>query len=165
MRAFCLLLVVILTGCASTQYQADPTAVRFISVSFSGGPGPSGGGYLADGRFLVESSFEVKAGGHVHESQTKTELTPAQWSAFWRAVDELGIERWRPRYSSDGMEDTVSDTPRWSVDLRRGGKSFHSEGDAAGPQVGHPSRRTLSPGAVDELSRIFARFAKVSPLS
>ena len=162
MRAVCLLLVFVLTSCAGVSYQPDPTAIRFISVSFSGGPGPSGGSYFADGRFLV-SSFEDKGGGHLHRSQTRTELTPAQWSAFWHTVDELAIQRWMPRYSSDGMKVTVSDTPQWSVDIRRDGKSFHSEGDAAGPQVGHPGRRTLSPTAVDGLSSIFARFATVSP--
>lgn len=160
MRALWLSLVIVFAGCASALYQADPAAPRFLSVSSSGGPGPSGESYFADGRFLVRESSDIGPDGHIRRTQTKFKLTPAQWSEFWRAADGLAIQRWKPQYTSAGLTGTVTDSPGWSVDFRNGSKSYHSEGDLAGPEAGHPERRVLSPTAVNELFHVFERFAK-----
>ena len=158
MRAFLLLLSLILIGCAHTAYNPDPVAARTVSVY--GGGGLSGGWRcVADGRFLVSESYESDGhGSYPLHRRTKTSLSPVEWSEFWRSIDALRIERWKSRYSTEGMGVTICDAPGWTVDLRKGGKSFHREGEAAYPRLADPRHRTLDGEAVNRLFEIFKHY-------
>ena len=51
--------------------------------------------------------------------------TAAEWSQFWRAVDEAGVRRWRPQYLAEGVMDGTG----WA--LRIGGGAFHVESNGS----------------------------------
>lgn len=55
--------------------------------------------------------------------------TAEAWRAFWTAVDEAGVARWRARYAAEN----VVDGNGWSLRLEAGGVRVESEGSNAYP--------------------------------
>jgi hypothetical protein len=155
-----LLACLFLAGCVHTAYQTDAAAPRLIRVFFGGFFGNES--YVADGQYIVEGSYENRGGKYVLRKQTKTSLTPAQWQEFWRAIDAVGVKQWRPRYSAEGMLE-VTDSPHWSVEVRRDGQTIRSQGDSAYPRLNDPRQRTQNDAALQHVLSVFHHFASTSP--
>lgn len=60
---------------------------------------------------------------------TRRVPTQQQWTAFWAAVDEAGVARWRERYFAEGVVDGVG----WSLRIVAGGRVVDSAGANAYP--------------------------------
>ena len=160
MRALFCLLMLGLGGCVHVPYKSDSTAARTVKVE-SGGGLEGGERWIADGYFLVRESYRFDGlGDFPLRKQTRSVLTSGQWGELWRAIDGLALESWNAHYSMRSLGINVTDSPGWSVDLRRRGKRYHCEGDAAYPQLGNPRHPTRDSAAVQRLFNLFERFSR-----
>ena len=88
-----------------------------------------------DGKQLVYESFISG-----YEERLQTHITPsdAQWSRFWRTMDDIEVWSWSERYQPGSrFEPTaeIRDGMHWSLSLRRSGRSVESAGDNSGPSA------------------------------
>ena len=86
-----------------------------------------------DGEELVYESFEP---GYNEREQVRLDPSPAQWTRFWRTMDELDVWQWQPRYEQVGHAEpasVISDATHWSLTLVHEDRRVVSSGHAAGP--------------------------------
>ena len=62
---------------------------------------------------------------------------PAQWTEFWRTLDEIGVWRWHSEY----LNPAVLDGTQWSLDLAEAGHAVKAHGSNTYPEAdARPSR-------------------------
>lgn len=97
----------------------------------------------------------------------KSEVMPDKkaWDDFWETVNQLKLETWRQKYSTDDLtvktenggfsEVRVMDGMSWSMSFTRQQQSNSSEGHNAYPTVGDPKKTTLDEAVVSKLASAF----------
>jgi hypothetical protein len=106
-----------------------PDALEVYIGSFSS---PSYGLWW-DGKQLVYESFVSG-----YEDRRQVFMTPsgAQWSRFWRTMDDIDVWGWQERYEPGTRfepRNLVRDGTHWSVTLHHRGRHVESAGDNSGP--------------------------------
>jgi hypothetical protein len=86
-----------------------------------------------NGEHVVYESF-----GPSYSDRGQSIVSPsaAQWSRFWRTVDELEIWDWSSRFEPGERfepRDVIHDGTHWSLTLGRGSRFIESSGDSSGP--------------------------------
>jgi len=51
------------------------------------------------------------------------------WRAFWNAANAAGVQKWRPEYNAEGVQDGLG----WSIRVVGGGREINSWGSNAYP--------------------------------
>jgi hypothetical protein len=106
-----------------------PTALEIYVGSFA----DTSYGLWWDGDRLV---YETFLPGYGDRAQIVLSPSRAQWTRFWKTVDEIGVWNWRSRYDAGERfepAEQIRDGTHWSVTLSRSGRSVESCGDSAGP--------------------------------
>ncbi len=107
-----------------------------------------------DGTTLVYESFEP---GYQTRQQLLLSPSHAQWSRFWRSMDQLGVWEWAERYEPGARFEPgsiVRDGTHWSLTLAHADRAVESSGDNAGPDG-----RDLDESPV--LARLFEAVARL----
>jgi hypothetical protein len=107
------------------------------------------GGFLGDTYEvqLQDGCLQYARSGGGHESKrTRVCPTMEQWREFRRALDAIGVWRWRAQYSTPG----VSDGTQWSLDITYPDRAVSAQGNNAYPGD------TLDPSG----SKAFTRYLK-----
>jgi hypothetical protein len=79
------------------------------------------------------------------------EPSPAEWAAFWRALEQIGVWSWGGEFADSSVRDGTS----WALELEHAGQRVEASGSNAyppqgqGPGVPPPFRRFL--GALSQL--------------
>ena len=124
-----------------------------FEVYLGGFRGPSYGAWWT-GEDVVYESFER---GYREIEQIRLSPSVEQWRRFWRAVDELAVWGWAPRYEPAGRYEpgtVVRDGVHWSLTLEHGGRRIESSGDSAGPGAADLDDSTSFVQFLDVLSRL-----------
>lgn len=111
------------------QDLATPDIFELYIGSFSA---PSYGLWW-DGKQLVYESF---ISGYEERRQVYIAPSRAQWTRFWRTIDELDVWSWRDRYEPGGRfepKGLIRDGTHWSVSLQVGDRRVETAGDNSGP--------------------------------
>lgn len=87
---------------------------------------------------------------------TSKVITPSasQWRRFWRAMDEVGLWRWRAHYANPG----VFDGTQWRVEVVFAGRRAQASGSNAYP--GEAARPPISSSVDTETSRTFNTYLR-----
>jgi hypothetical protein len=111
--------------------EATPTALEIYVGSFA----DVSYGLWWDGRRLV---YETFAPGYEDRAQIVVSPSHAQWTRFWRTIDEIGVWNWGGRYAAGERfepPEVIRDGTHWSLTLSRSDRSVESSGDSAGPDA------------------------------
>jgi hypothetical protein len=107
-----------------------------------------------DGEQLVYESF---ADGYDAREQTIVSPSRAQWTRFWRTMDEIDVWSWNERYEpSRRFEPTapIRDGTHWSLALRHGEQQVESSGDDAARGSNDPDLRAGFATFAEAVSRL-----------
>ena len=130
-------------GCKVVVDEIDwPTE---FEISIGGYTGPSYTVRLL-GKQLSYGGFPpLEPSGKGPEPPPNLRPSPEEWRGFWKAMDQVDVWGWAPRYETPG----VCDGTRWSVKMAVGDKRVCSSGDNAypggeGPQPSKMFRQFLA---------------------
>ena len=104
-----------------------------------------------------EIVYESFAAGWTDAEQLGLSPSAAQWQRFWRAVDELDVWSWAPRYEAAeplATGEAVRDGVHWSLTLEHRGRRAESSGDSAGPDAADLDESAGFATFLDALSRL-----------
>jgi hypothetical protein len=163
MQRFALCLAATLIGCATPKEAVEwkPEPGRPIVVDFGyGGAFSTQTRYVADGVRACRENGEPRKrrDGATHYPLTRqVEVVPSaeRWTAFWRAIDYLGVSHWKPEYSLEEIGEEAFDGTQWSVSFSTLRATSESRGDNAYPTIGHPKRTTSNDAAFRKLQEAF----------
>jgi hypothetical protein len=79
-----------------------------------------------DGPVLL---YKTYGSGYSRKKTRKVKPSPQEWKRFWRACDQIGVWKWRPRYENS----TVNDGFSWRVLIEFDHKKFESSGSNDAP--------------------------------
>jgi hypothetical protein len=157
--------VLCLAGCRSAddEEEGEGESARF-----------SIGDSFFSSEFVMKKSrlsyFTIGYNGADKKRKSTKKLTPEELAAFWKALKETGVYRWRPRYESTG-KNPYSGSCSWDITIYKDGKTvFQSAGFDAYPSDADP-RKTTSFEMTDRCRRVINVFetdprhqARVAPL-
>jgi hypothetical protein len=88
------------------------------------------------------SHFTIGHNGVDRKRKSTKKFTPEQLATFWKALEETGVYRWRPRYESTG-KNSYSGSNIWDITTCKDGKTvFRSAGFDAYPSDADPQKTT-----------------------
>lgn len=144
-------LTLFLAGCATNPQEPAvprPDAVhpKVVKLSFTNGLAAVSYYYGADGVTAWLESHEPQDPHNATTPQVvkRTTQTPSsrQWNRFWRTLDRMQIERWKPTYlpTDDPNGVVMTDGTDWTLTVNTTSLAFRSGGYEAFPAVGRPER-------------------------
>ncbi|MCX6848170.1 MAG: hypothetical protein NTY98_04565 [Verrucomicrobia bacterium] len=161
-RLLMLSAVLCLTGCRSVEREGDGDSARF-----------SMGNSFYSSEYIMKKSrlshFTIGYNGADRKRTSTKKLTPEELAAFWKALEETGVYRWRTHYKPS--RNSICDANSWDITIyKEGRKVFQSAGYEAFPSDEDP-QKTTSFEETDRYLRVINLFetdprhqARVAPL-
>ncbi len=152
-----------LAGCRSVKREGDGDSARFSS-----------GNSFYSSEYIMKKSrlshFTIGYNGADRKRTSTKKLTPEELAAFWKALEETGVYRWRTRYEPRGKI-PHTDPGSWDITIHKNGRQvFQSIGYEAYPSDADP-QKTTSFEETDRYLRVINLFetdprhqARVAPL-
>ena len=103
-----------------------------------------------DNRLFIEHKYDIE----------ERNPSPADWEAFWKEVDSIGVWKWKKSYRPVGIG--VLDGWSWNLELAIGSKQVASSGGNGYPGTNgaEPSKQFLRLArALEKLARIELKIA------
>lgn len=132
----------------------DDRSTPDVLEVYIGGFSAASYGLWWDGKQLVYESF---VSGYEDRRQVFLDPSRAQWTKFWRTMEEIDVWSWRNRYEGGERFDPrelVRGATHWSVSLQHDGRSVESAGDSSGPGASQDDESEQLEAFTEAISRL-----------